>query len=105
MNSKVKVLLGLLVVAVALGFGLFLIGLVFEPLDPFPRADKTAKCSNHSSVVLYQRKTRWFASETQWSVAQFDQNGKLVRRQALFTPPRWNDSEMHRTPDEFCDDK
>jgi hypothetical protein len=82
-----------------------LIGSAFEPMDPFPRAELMANCSNNTSVVLYQRKTGWFADETEWSVKQFDGRGKLIRRQVLFTLPHWNDSEMHRRPEEFCDDK
>ena len=106
MNVKIKTLIQLLfimsAIAVVLIFTVWVIGVTYEPVDPFPRAERTAKCSNNTSVVLYQRRPAWFVSEAEWFVKQFDQNGKTVRRQALFTLPRWNDSEMHRTPDEFC---
>jgi hypothetical protein len=105
MNAKVKILLGLLLVAIAISLAFFLIGFTHEPVDPFPRAERTTKCANNSSIVFYQSKAGWFTSETEWSVTQFDQHRKLIRRQVLFTLPSWNDSEMHRTPEEFCDDK
>src|SRR5438046_726281 len=109
MNSKAKTAIQLLfivsaiaIVIVAIGF---VIGIAFEPIDPFPRADRMARCTNNASVVLYQRKTGWFTEEAEWSVKQFDEHGKLMRRQVLFTLRHWNDSEMHRTPEEFCGDK
>ena len=109
MNSKAKtaiqlvfILSAIAIVMVAIGF---VIGKAFEPIDPFPRADRMTKCTNNASVVLYQRKVGWFTEEAEWSVKQFDQHGTLMRRQVLFTLPHWNDSEMHRTPEEFCDDK
>jgi hypothetical protein len=106
-RSRILIAIGILIVVVV-GFvvlAFVLIGSAFEPMDPFPRAELMANCSNNTSVVLYQRKTGWFADETEWSVKQFDGRGKLIRRQVLFTLPHWNDSEMHRRPEEFCDDK
>jgi hypothetical protein len=96
------ILIAVAIVIFSIGF---VFGVLFEPIDPFPRAEMTAQCSNNTSVVFYQQKTAWFASEIEWSVKQFDGNGKLIRRQSLFMLHRWNDSEMHRTPEEFCDEK
>ena len=105
-KSRIVIAVGVVIFCVA-GIGVLavvLIGAAFEPIDPFPRADLTATCQNKSSVVFYQRKISWFTEETEWSVKQFDEHGKLIRRQVLFTLAHWNDSEMHRKPDEFCDD-
>src|SRR5438067_11290565 len=109
MNSRVKTVIQLLFILSAAAIVIFsigfIIGVAFEPIDPFPRANRTAQCSNNASVVLYQRKTGWFAEEAEWSVKQFGEHGKLMRRQVLFTLPRWNDSEVHRTSEEVCADK
>jgi len=106
-RSRIPIAVGRLILGiiniVILGF--VVIGAAFEPLDTFARAHMSAKCPNNTSVVLYQQKTGWFAEETEWSVKQFDEHGKLLRRQVLFTLPHWNDSEMHCRPEEFCDDK
>jgi hypothetical protein len=106
-RSRILIAVGALIfgaVGIVL-FGFVVVEEAIEPQDPFARVYLTSKCSNDTSVVLYQRKTGWFVEETEWSVKQFDRHGTLIRAQMLFTSPHWNDSEMHRRPEEFCDDK
>src|SRR6266404_1859523 len=99
MTKRSRIVIGVTVssvialAVVALAF--LVIAMAFEPVDPFPRAQRTARCTNNSSVVLYERKTGWFTSETELSVRFIDPTGRVVRGEGLGTFPRWNDSEMN----------
>jgi hypothetical protein len=100
-GTATSIVLAVAVVAVAF----LLIGMAIEPIDPFPRAQRTVRCANSSSVLLYERKTGWFTNETELSVRFVDPSGRVVRRQGLGTFSNWNDSEMKvlETPEVYCD--
>ena len=109
MNSKASRIVQLLLILSAVVILIFslglLIGVAFEPIDPFARAQRSLRCSNNSSVVIYERKTGWFTQETELSVHFIDPKGNVVRRDGYGTFPRWNDSEMKilENPSGFCD--
>jgi len=109
MNAKAKQIVQLFLIVSAVAMVIFcvgfLIGVAFEPIDTFPRAQRTLQCSNNSSVVIYERKTGWFTGETELSVRFIDAKGNAVRRDGYGTFPRWNDSEMKilEDPSGFCD--
>lgn len=109
MSVKGKRIVQLFFVASAIAIVIFsvgfLIGVAFEPLDPFPRAQRTLQCSNKSSVVIYKRKTGWLTGETELSVRFIDPKGNVVRRDGYGTFPGWVDSEMKilEGPSSFCD--
>ena len=81
MNAKVSRIARLFMILGAVVFVIlligFLIGVVFEPIDPFPRAQRSVRCANNSSVVISERKTGWFTRETELSVHYIDPNGML----------------------------
>jgi hypothetical protein len=106
MNAKIKILFRLLLVAAVTVGALALIGIVFEPIDTFRRAQRTARCTNSSSVMMYKRKTGWFTSRTEFSAQLVDRNGSVIRGE-LGTFPNWNDSEMKviETPDVYCGER
>jgi hypothetical protein len=106
MNAKIKVLFRLSLVASVTVAAIVLIGIVFEPIDTFRRAQLTVKCTNASSVIMYKRKTAWLTSRTEFSARLIDPNGSVVRSE-LVTFPNWNASGMKvlETPDVYCDEK
>jgi hypothetical protein len=106
MNAKIKIVFRLLLVAAVAVAAIVLIGIVFEPIDTFRRAQRTAKCRNASSVIMYKRKTGWLTSRTEFSARLIDPNGSVVRSE-LGMFPSWNASGMKvlETPDVYCDEK
>src|SRR5947209_6089050 len=81
-----------------------LIASKFGPVDTFPRANRTVRCTDYFSVMVRKRKTSWFTSQTEFSVRAIDRSGGLVREFAE-TSPTWNASRMVQAPEFYCDFK